>query len=167
MTLLEVLAALPLFAAAGVIIMMLFPLLVIDVPKIQKAMQQQSGLRSMLLQLQQDVDGAVSLPKSAAGKTFGEELLLLERPEGLLCYQISEAKIFRKEFLDDGAFRESQIWSLPGTKIRFGRWERSGKGYAVEVRTAVQYTRQNQIEEKLSNAFVFYRNAMPAQRDLP
>jgi len=138
-----------------------------EVPKLQGVAQASRVVFSMLERLQEDVDTAKSLPESHAGKTANGKLLLIELPEAIVSYEVAEGEIVRKELRvkDSNTARQSYIWPVGKAKVSFHRWESSGFAYAVEVRRAVEYRKQDKTEDKLVNAQVFYLASMPGRRE--
>ena len=167
MSLIEVLAVLPMLLAVIVVYSGLFYASLDDVPKLQQVAHVNGILSHMLQRLQQDMDAAESFPKSASGRTAGEELLLIRLASGVICYEVGDGEIIREE-LPDGGNRQTKRtynWPVPGAKVSFHKWQSSGSTYAVEVRRAVEYRKQEYTEDKLANGHVFYLASMPGSRE--
>ena len=167
-SLFEILVLLPLMVAVAAIIAGLFPVLVRDVPNLQRMTNTYGGLMHMLTRLQQDVDAARSLPDQAAGREANGKRLLLQWPEGTVCYEVKDDEVV-KYVLDGKGIQAgpAETWRLPKAKVRFNRWRRSGRAYAVEVQSAVEYATQGHTEEKLANAHVYYLAALPGRKESP
>ena len=167
MSLIEVLALIPMLLAVMLVYSGLFYASLDDVPKLQQVAHVNGVLSHMLQRLQQDMDAAESLPKSASGRTAGEKLLLIRLASGVICYEVSDGEITREE-LPDGGNRQTkrpQKWTVPEAKVSFHRWQSSGSAYAVEVRRAVEYRKQEYSEDKLVNRHVLYLASMPGSRE--
>ena len=167
-TLVELLAALPLMAAVLVVISTLFPAAVRDVPRLYRVVQTGGGISHLAREIREDVDASVSFPARAAGKTADENTLLLELPQGIICYEIHQNEVIRSEISSDG--RESKIansWSLPEAKISFHLWRSDERAYAVELRSAVEYVTQGRVEDKLANTQVYFLGALNATGGRP
>ncbi len=138
-----------------------------DVPRLQGVAQASRVVSGMLERLQGDIDAAKSLPESHTGKAAGETLLFIELPEAMVSYEVGEGEIVRKELRAEAsdAAGQSYTWPVGKAKVSFHRWESSGFAYAVEVRRAVEYRRQDKTEDKLVNAHVFYLANMPGRRE--
>ncbi|GAH13473.1 unnamed protein product, partial [marine sediment metagenome] len=61
--------------------------------KSYRVVQENTSLLNMLGQMHRDVDGAKGLPESFAGHTTDEELLLIELPDGMICYQLKNDEV--------------------------------------------------------------------------
>ncbi len=138
-----------------------------EVPKLQGVAQASRVVSGMLERLRGDIDAAKSLPESHTGKVAGEKLLLIELPEAIVSYKVGKGEIVRKELRTEAsdAAGQSYNWPVGKAKVSFHRWESSGFAYAVEVRRAVEYRRQDKTEDKLVNAHVFYLASMPGKRE--
>ena len=166
-SLIEILAAIPILMAVMLVFSGLFYASLEDVPKLQQVAHTNGVLSHMIQRLQQDVDAAESLPKSAFGTNANETLLLLRLSDGTVSYEIQDGEIIREELASDRDRQEkaSSRWPVPGAKVSFHRWQSSGGAYAIEVRRAVEYTKQGHSEEKLVNSHVLYLDNMPGHRE--
>ena len=137
------------------------------VPRLQRVAQASRVVFGMLERLQEDVDTAKSLPEYHAGSTANEKLLLIELPEAIVSYEVGEGEIVRKELRvkDSDTAKQSYTWPVGDAKVSFHRWKSSGSAYAVEVRRAVEYRKQDRTEDKLVNAQVFYLASIPSRRE--
>ncbi len=138
-----------------------------EVPKLQKVAQVSRVVSGMLARLQEDMDGAESLPGSYGGKEAGEKLLLIKLSPTVVSYEIGEGEIVREE-LGDGtsiSVEGSYTWPVGKAKVSFHRWDSSGSTYAVEVQRAVEYRKQDITEDKLVNARVFNLGTIPGRQE--
>ena len=165
-TLLEIIAVLPLMVLVGAIVAGVFPVLVRDVPRVQETVNVRVRLGHMLGRLQKDVDAAGSLPESAAGRSAGEGLLLLQLPDAVVCYEVGRGSVTRSRLSEDanGQPIETDAWSVPSARVSFNRWPRSGRCRAVEVHTAVEHTMHGQTREKLAKTHLFHLAVLPGRR---
>ena len=166
MTLVEIIVTLPLIAAVGMIFSLLFPVLVRDVPRLQRVVHTHGQVGTMLQRIRRDVDSARSLPASADGRTAGESQLLIELDEGVICYRIEPGRVVRDRLTGNvsRAERAGESWSLPKAKLSFRNWPGDLPAQAVEVRTAIEYTISRRTYRKLANSHVFYLGALPGSR---
>ena len=167
MSLIELLAVLPMLLAVMLVFSGLFYTSLEDVPKLQQVANVNGVLSHMLERLQRDVDEAESLPESASGKTAGEKLLLIRSPSGVIYYEVKAGEIIREDLTAEAAreTKRTYTWPVPGAKVSFRKWQSSGSPYAVEVRHAVEYSKQKYSEDKLANTRVFYLASIPGQRE--
>ena len=166
-SLIEILAAIPILMAVMLVFSGLLYASLRDVPKLQQVANTNGVLSHMIQRLQQDVDVAESLPKSAFGTNADETLLLLRMSDSTVSYKIQNGEIIREKLASGrgGQEKKSYRWPAPGAKVSFHRWQNSGGAYAVEVRRAVEYTKQGHSEEKLVNSHVLYLDNMPGYRE--
>ena len=167
MSLIEILAAIPVLLAVMLVFSGLFYASLGDMPNLQRIANTNGVLSDMLWRLQQDIDAAESLPKSVFGKKANEKLLLIRGPDSTVCYEIKDGQVVREE-LSSGRDRQGKgtcNWSVPGAMVSFHRWQSSGGAYAVEIRRAIEYSKQGYSEEKLANSHVLYLAGVPGQRE--
>lgn len=169
MTLVELLASLPLIAAVLVLVSALFPALMRDVPAIQRVVETHSGVGHVLKAIRRDVDQAVALPAAAAGKSAGDSTLLIELPDAMVCYQVDQGEITRRE-IQAGRDKPGPVtnsWSLPGVKISFQLWRGDGRVLAVQIRTAVEHTAKGKVSEKLANTHLLFVGVLQPVEEKP
>ncbi len=170
-TLLELLAMLPLLAAASLLSARLGMAVVQDIPRASRAMGTHDVLLNMIDSLQQDVDAAASLPESIGGRKTGEKLLVLQFPDGMVSYEGGPDEVIRRKYQagsgdaqDVGAMTSEVIdsWSLPNAKVSFQRRMLTDSAYAVEVHTSVQIFMEGAAQERFVSSRLLCLNAMPA-----
>ena len=166
-SLIEMVGVLPILIAVMVVFSAVFYASLDDVPKLQQVAHTNSVLSHMMARLTQDVDAAESLPESAFGQTANERMLLLKIDGGTVAYKIQDDEIVREELASGRNKQEKRDyrWRVPEAKVSFHRWVSSGSAYAVEVRRAVQYHKQDQTEEKLVNRHVLYPSSIAGYRE--
>ena len=164
-TLIEILVLLPLMMAFMVVMGSIFPQLMRETPKIQRAVQTHRGLTHVLRRLQDDTDSAESFLESFGDLVAGEERLLIRLPDRVICYEVSKDTIVQSEILSPSEkARQTNAWSLRGVRMRFALRRKNGAPYAVEVRTSVQYEGRGRILEKLANTHVLFPHATSLAR---
>ena len=167
MAIIEMVAMIPILMAVMLLFSGLFYASLEDVPKLQQVAHTNSVLSHMIQRLQQDIDAAESLPKSAFGRNADETLLLLKLSDGTVSYEIQDGEIIREELASGRGRQEKKgyRWPVPGAKVSFYRRQNSSGDYAVEVRRAVEYTKQGHSEEKLVNSHVLYLDSISGHRE--
>ena len=140
----------------------LFKTIVGEIPMSVRLIQENTSLLSVLGQIQQDTDKAKGLPKSYAGQTASDQLLLIELSEGVICYQLKDGQIVRQKLTDtsQGKAQESRVWSIPHASVQWKVWERNGQGYAVEIDTHLEYGRRGQWKQKMAHSHVYFTSAL-------
>lgn len=173
-TLLELLAMLPLLAAASLLSARLGVVVVQDIPRASRAMGTHDVLLNMIDSLQRDVDAAASLPGSLGGRKTDEKLLVLELPDGMVSYEVGQDKVICRKYQtasgdvqDVGAMTSKVIdsWSLPNANVSFQRRMLTDSAYAVEVHTSVQVFMSGAPHERFVASRLLCLNAMPAARE--
>jgi len=140
----------------------LFKTIVSEIPTSVRLIQENTSLLNVLRQIQQDTDKALSLPKSFAGQTAGDHVLLIELSEGVICYQLKDGQIVRQKLTDtsQGKAEEPRIWHIPHANIEWKLWERNGQGYAVETNTHLEYSRRGQWKQKMAHSNLYFAGAL-------
>ncbi|UCC98581.1 MAG: type II secretion system protein [Phycisphaerales bacterium] len=139
----------------------LFATLLTEMPRSWRTAQESTTLLNLLERVQQDVDKARGLPAEFAGRTAGEELLLIELPGTVIGYQIKEDRITRSRFTGTPAndAEEERTWSVPNGKVEWHVWQKDGERYAVELKTHIELKVRGRLEEKTARAHLFFVDA--------
>ena len=140
----------------------LFKTIAGEIPMSVRLINENTSLLSVLRQIQKDIDQAKDLPKSFAGQTASDELLLIELSEGVICYQLKDGMVVREKLTDtsQGKAGEPRIWPIPHANIEWKVWERNGQGYAVETKTQLKYVRRGQWVKKMSHSHLYFAGAL-------
>ena len=140
----------------------LFKTIIGEIPVSVRIIQENTSLLSVLRQIQQDIDQAKDLPKSFAGQTASDQLLLIELSEGVICYQFKDGEISRHKLTDapQGKAEEPRIWPIPHANIEWKVWERNGQGYAVQTNTHLEYGRRGQWVKKMAHSHLYFAGAL-------
>lgn len=159
--LLVVLAVLAAFSlGAGVV----FRTALTDVPRALRLVDVNGSVADMLRRLGQDVDAATSLP-AAVGKTVADDRrLLVELPDGVVCYELAAGKVVRHRLGPEGRpGGASQVaWLVPDAQIAWRLWHKDGQAYAVELTTSIRYVQRGRPLSKLSNSRLYFLGSIPA-----
>jgi len=140
----------------------LFKAIAGEIPMSVRVIQENTSLLNVLRQIQKDVDQANGLPKSFAGKTGSDQILLIELAEGVICYQLKDGQVVRQKLTDtsQGKAEEPRIWSIPHANVEWNVWERNGQGYAVETNTHIEYGRRGQWIKKMAHTHLYFAGAL-------
>ena len=166
-SLVELLTVMVVFAAVSVALAALFATIITDIPKSYHVVQENTSLLSMLGQMRKDIDMAKALPHSSAGYTTGDELLLIELPEGMICYQLKNGEVLRRRLTDaqKDAGEDTKVWSVPNAKVEWRLAGGDDKAYAVEVRTHIEYELRGHRQNKMANAYLYFVGALTEARN--
>lgn len=153
-----------------------FRTLIKDIPRSYQTVQENAGLLSMLEQMQKDIDKAKGLPESFGEYTTGDKLLLIELPEGMICYQLKDEKVLRRKLTDNQQINDlgQTVWSIPHAKVEWQVWRKDGDGPptagfdwnpallgAVEVKTHIEHKiRGDHLEKKMANSHLYFVGAL-------
>ena len=113
--LVEMLVVMIILPFAALALDRLFYAFLTDIPRSSRVVQENTTLLNMLSQMRKDIDKATALPVAFAGYSSGDELLLIEQPDSVICYQLSKEQVLRYVLKDaqDAAGKETRVWSVP------------------------------------------------------
>jgi prepilin-type N-terminal cleavage/methylation domain-containing protein len=141
----------------------LFATLLAEIPRSYQIAQESTTLQNLLEQMQQDMDQAEGLPESFAGRAADDKQILIEMPDGILCYQQDDNRIIRRKLKDalrEGGVEEERVWSLPHTKVQWKTWPKGVRGYAVEVKTHIEYKTRGRWNKTMANSHLYFGGAL-------
>jgi len=139
-----------------------FRTLIKDIPQSYRTVQENTSLLSMLEHMQKDIDRAKGLPESFGEHISGDRLLLIELPEGMICYQLKDEKVLRHKLTDNQRSNSlgQTVWSVPHAKVEWQVWRKDRGGYAVEVKTHIEHKiRGEHWEKKMANSHLYFVGA--------
>jgi len=164
--LVEMLVVIVMVPVAAVTLDRFFNTVLKDFPRTSAVMQENKIVLNLLRQMQKDIDGAKDLPESFAGHTAGDELLLIERPDSIICYQLKacpersrgDGQVLRRRLTatQDDSGEDARVWSVPNAEIKWHVWQKNGKGYAVEVQTHVKQKLRAKWQKKMANSHLYF-----------
>ena len=165
-SLVELLAVMVVFAAVSVALAALFTTIITDIPKSYRVVQENTSLLNMLGQMHRDVDGAKALPQSSAGHTTDDDLLLIELPDAMICYQLKNGEVLRRRLSrqrrpQEDAGEDTKVWSVPHARVECRLAGGDDKAYAVEVRTHIEYEVRGHRQKKMANSYLYFVGALP------
>ena len=136
----------------------LFTTLLAEIPRSYRIAQESITLQNLLEQIQQDMDKASGLPKSFEGLTTDDKQILIELPDGVICFQQKDEQIIRRKLTDGPQDRveEKRAWSLPSTKVEWTIREKDTQGIAVELKTHIEYKTRGRWRKTTANSHVYY-----------
>ena len=157
-TLVELLIALIILPIMLIVLNGLFKTLIKDIPRSQKVVQINTSLLNMLKNIQQDINKAKALPETYNEYNQNDKMLLIELPEGMLCYQLKDGKVLRFRLSDNQKDNsiETKYWSVPHAKVEWDVWRKNKTGYAAEVRTYIEHKVYGHWERKMANSHLYF-----------
>ena len=162
-SLIELLTVMVVFASVSIAFAALFTTIITDIPKSYRVVQENTSLLNMLRQMHRDVDGAKGLPESFAGHTTDEELLLIELPDAMICYQLKNGEVLRRRLTDaqENGGEDTKVWSMPHAKVEWRLAGGDDNAYAVEVKTHIEYEVRGHRQKKMANSYLYFVGALP------
>ena len=159
-TLVELLVAMVLVSTVSIVLSRLFTTIISDIPRLYGIVQENTSVLNMLELMRKDIEGAKGLPESFGEYTTDKNMLLIELPSSIVCYQLKDGRVLRRRLpaaqKDDE--KNAQVWPVPNAKIEW-RVRRSEWGGSVEVKTCIEYDFRGRSEEKMSNSHLFFAGA--------
>jgi len=160
-SLVELLVAMAIFSIVSIVVSKLFTTIISDIPRSYRIVQENTSVLNMLEQMHEDIDLAKGLPESFAEYTTDKDLLLIELPSGIVCYQLKDGKVFRRSLptAEEDHEEDTKVWSVPNAKIEWQVHRKNGAGYAVEVKTHIEHNVRGLVEEKMAGSYLYFAGA--------
>lgn len=157
-TLVEILVVVIVLPFIFVLLDGLFTTLLADIPRSYQFAQESITLQNLLEQMQEDMDKAKELPDSFAGHTVDDKQILIELPDGVICYQKKDDQIIRRTLTDapQDHVQEKRAWSLPNTKVEWEIWKKDDEGYAIKAKTHIEYKNRGRWKKTTANSHLYY-----------
>ncbi|MBN2137505.1 MAG: hypothetical protein JW720_06845 [Sedimentisphaerales bacterium] len=159
---LELIAVLVIFPAIAIGLDGLFRTILVDVPRAGRVVQENTSVLDFIEHIQEDIDHAKALPDSFAGCKTGENVLLIELADEMICYELTEGLAVRRTLghSEQKPDHETSTWSIPNAHIRWQVWKKEGAGYAVEIENHIRHKHRKKEREKMAGVHVYFVNAL-------
>lgn len=140
----------------------LFRTLIKDIPKSYQIVQENTSLQSMLREIRNDIDNAKELPETYKEYTANDTTLLIDLPQGMICYQLKDDKVVKYNLMENqtGSLAKTRYWPVPHAKVRWKVWRKDTMGYAVEVHTHIEQKVQGHLQKKMANSHLYFVGAL-------
>ena len=159
-TLIEIVTVVGVLAVVVGITAPIFKVLLTELPEARQAVEVNRGVRLVLWRLRDDLDAGRSLPAAAGEVKSGPRRLLIETPEGVVCYEQAPGTVTRRTLAAAEAEQASPVvWRVPGAEIDWQARRAGGRAVGVEVRTCVVQRVGGRVLRKLANAHVLFLGA--------
>jgi len=147
-------------SSVSIVLAGLFTTIISDIPRSCGIVQENTSVLNMLEQMHDDIDVAEGLPESFAEYTTDKNLLLIELPNGIVCYQLKDGKVLRRRLsaAQEQYEEETKVWSVPNAKVEW-QVRRNDRGGSVEVKTCIEHHVWGRSEEKMANSYLFFAGA--------
>lgn len=136
-----------------------------DVPQMTRLVQQNTTVQNLLDQMRRDVDEAIALPGQVGDAKADETSLLIEQPEGVVCYRLADGRVVRTILGGQGG--DERVWSARDAVIQWQPWIRDGNAYAVEVHSYLKQRVHGHPMCKFVNSQVFFARSLTAGGQIP
>ena len=126
-----------------------------------RLIQANTSMLNMLGQLRSDVNGSKGFAESFGACSAGEETLLIESGNGVICYQFKEGEVTRYRLADvEGVGdEEATIWPIRNGRVKWQVWRKDGDGYAVEVQSYIEDETSGHLQKKMENSYLYFVGA--------
>ena len=131
----------------------LFNIVIRDIPRSFKVVEENGQLLRMLNQMHQDVSEAKNLPESG-----DKRVLVVEKRDSVVRYEITDDGMERSVLPQETG---TKAWKLSKSRIDWRVWQKDGKGYAVEIQAAIEYQAGSILEKKMANSHLYFAGAGP------
>ena len=136
-----------------------FRTLTYELPRDFRLVQEGCILNNAVSRIRADVASARVLSESI-NDSAEPVSLVMELPYGKVSYEFNEGRIIRSGDSTENTTTGDIIWSVPHGRIEWRVWRRKQTGYAVELRTCIEYEELGYIQRKLANNYLFFANAV-------
>jgi len=167
-SLVELLVAMAIFTIVSVVASKLLTTIFSDIPRSYRIVQENASVLNMLEQMHEDVDLAKRLPTSFDEFKTDKDLLLIELPNCIVCYQLEDGRVLRRILpaSQENNKEAIRVWSVPNAKIEWQVHRNNGNAYAVEVRTHIEHNVRGCAEEKMTGSYLYFAGAFRKAAEL-
>ena len=157
-TLIELLTVVGVLAAMVGITAPTFKVLLTGLPEARQAVEISRRVRLVLRRMRDDLDAGRSLPAAAGEAKTGPHRLLIETPEGVVCYERTPGTVSRRVLAGAKGAQQAPpiVWRVPRAEIDWQVRRAGGRAVGVEVRTCVVQRVGGRVLRKLANAHVLF-----------
>ncbi len=159
-SLLEMLAVMVIFPVAALAISQLFNTVVLEIPRASRVVRENTTVLDVIEHISRDIDRAKSLPNSSGKYTAGDTILLIQLPDTMICYEITEDKILRRDLGEDPQSRTSSAWTTPNADLKWKAWRKDNVAYAVEIITHIEHKWKTKQQKKMAGAHLYFVGAL-------
>lgn len=165
-SLVEMLVVITVLPFAAIAFSGLFATSVRDVPRMTRIVQENTSVLDLVRHIRDDIDAAVGLPDAFAEVRSDDRTLLIDLPEGAICYRIDEAGVTRT-VLGQAEPQTEGVWRFRDAVIAWRRWQQGEEAHAVEVRTFLRERIAGKAREKLANSHVYFVGGLAQAEETP
>ena len=140
---------------------------ILGIGRSYRLIQTNTSMLTMLVQLRSDVNGGKGFAESFGKYRAGEETLLIESEDGVICYQLKEDEVVRYGPADVEGVGDEEvtIWPIRNGKVKWQVWHKGNDGYAVEVQSYIEYKTSGHLQKKMANSHLYFVGSYKKARD--
>jgi len=134
-----------------------------DIPRSYRTANANTSLLAALQRMREDINRAVEFPESYGELSSDSRMLLIQLPDGLVCYGLGDDEITRYVLVNsrEQTWREDMEWSVPKAVIDWRLLRNGNKTYAVKLHKYIECRTGGVIEKKLANSYVYFAGVYP------
>ena len=130
-----------------------------ELPRDSRLVQECCVINNAVSHIRADAASAKVLLESV-GDSAEPVLLIMKMPDGMVSYKFNDGRILRRGTGNKNTASGDIIWSVPHGRIEWRVWSRDQKGYAVELRTCIEYNDHGLIQRKMANNYLFFADTI-------
>ncbi|MHC4214184.1 MAG: hypothetical protein ACYSWP_12505 [Planctomycetota bacterium] len=136
-----------------------------DIPRSFRFSQVNTTLLNILEHMRKDIDGSGQVLGSFGDYVANENVLLLDKSDGVIGYELKDDEVHRLILDGDkhGQGPNTLVWSVPKAKVKWRLQKRNDAVYAVEVKTYIDYQVGRRSQEKMANSHLYFLNSRPEE----
>jgi len=163
--LVEILAVILVLPLVMVAITAMFRTFIRDVPQMTRLVQQNTTVLNLLDQMRRDVGSAVTLPAQCEDTRASENVLLIEKPDAVVCYRLDAGRVVRT--ILDGPGGDERVWSARDAVMEWRPWTQGGATCAVEIHSYVKQRAHGHLMRKFAASHVFFAHSLSEGVEIP
>ena len=133
-----------------------FRTLAYELPRDSRLVQEGCAINNAVSHIRADVASAKVLLESVGGSAEPASLVM-KLPDGMVSYDFDDGRILRRGTGNkDTTSRDTVVWSVPHGRIEWRVWSRDQTGYAVELKTCIEYKDRGNTKRKMANSYLFF-----------
>jgi len=136
----------------------LFNTVVLEIPRASRVVRENTTVLDVIEHISRDIDRAKGLPRASGDYTAGDTILLIQLPDTMICYEITEDKILRRDLGEDP--QTSSAWTTPNANVKWRVWRKDNVAYAVEIITHVVHKWKTKQQKKMAGSHLYFVGAL-------
>lgn len=130
-----------------------------ELPRDFRLIQESCVLNNAVSRIRADVASAKVLSEFV-NDSAEPVSLVMKLHDGTVSYRFDRGQILRCVASAQDTASGDIIWSVPHGRIEWRVWRRDQTGYAVELKTCIEYKDLGHIQRKLANSYLFFADTV-------